>query len=361
MATLTGIMTLLAAFASGPQQWPKAVDGVLSSAHERTIRRASDLDAAAERIVDLKPDVDLRREVRQFGLTDGLVLPMVVVQPDHPRLSGVWQRYLREHVIPQGFTHYGVAVRSDRFSLVFARRLLNLQAPTGLIRAGQHIRIKGTLRESLRGVSVLVGRPDERVDEGRVVVHGKRVRIDLALDGGDGLYMAEVMGQGSRGTEVVALIPITVGRHFEKSNFLPTYSSQQVSDPHTTPSKQLLGLINQDRARLGLAPLRLSRTLSQTAQSHARVLAGEGFAAHVVSGGDAPIERLAKADVTTPVFHENVALAPNILQVHKDLWASPSHRRALLDDKINAVGLGVEVVDTGSGSLYFVVEHLAKL
>ena len=354
------MFTVASVMAAGPQAWPADIATTLSTSTSK-VALSAELNRAAEAIADLGPQTDLRRKVRMLGLTDGLVLPIVVVQPDHPRLDGVWQRYLKDHVLPQGFTHYGLAVRDDRFALVFTRRLVRLEPPSGLIQAGQNIRIKGILQADLKRLRVVVGRPDERVDEGRVVVHQGELRIDIALDGGDGVYIAEVMGHGSRGTEVLALLPIAVGVDKESPAMYADRSGELEVDHTQPPVEQLLSLINADRARLGLGTLRHEARLSSTASSHAQALAGQGVAAHVVAGGDTALERVAKADISTPTFHENVAMAPSIAQVHADLWMSPSHRQALLDPRVNAIGLGIEVVHTGSGALYFVVEHLAQL
>ena len=81
----------------------------------------------------------------------------------------------------------------------------------------------------------------------------------------------------------------------------------------------------------------------------------------LLPGGRSPTARLANFDVTTERYHENVAMATSVPQAHADLWQSPSHRQALLDRRVNRIGVGITSVETEGGPIHFVVQHLAEL
>ncbi len=85
-----------------------------------------------------------------------------------------------------------------------------------------------------------------------------------------------------------------------------------------------------------------------------------GLAAHRLPGGLGPDERLARAGIQTQRFYENVAMARTLEQAHAELWASPSHRMAMLDPEVNRVGIGVNTRSDEDGELYFVAEQFAQ-
>ena len=77
------------------------------------------------------------------------------------------------------------------------------------------------------------------------------------------------------------------------------------------------------------------------------------------TGLGTPAERAARAGIDARVLGENVAHALDAERAHRTLWASPSHRKNLLDPRFDALGLGV-AVDSDDGSLW-VSEIFARL
>ena len=122
---------------------------------------------------------------------------------------------------------------------------------------------------------------------------------------------------------------------------------------------RLFESINAERARLALPALEWSDTLHQTASDHAAAMAAAGRAVHVLTPGETPRARLSRAGVRTRRFFENVAMAPSVDRAHAELWASPSHRRALIDGLVTHVGVGVSRVDAPDGPVLYITEHLA--
>jgi uncharacterized protein YkwD len=58
-------------------------------------------------------------------------------------------------------------------------------------------------------------------------------------------------------------------------------------------------------------------------------------------GDGTPAERLETANLDARLVGENAAAAANAEDVHRALWASPSHRENMLDDRYRRVGVGV--------------------
>jgi hypothetical protein len=338
--------------------WSHEMQTITDNAGETALIRSGDLDRAARQAAELGPVADLRHQLRRQGVRDGLVLPVIVISPGLPNIRQAWRTYVRDHILAQGITHYGLSLRGDTLAVVFARRLFTPDALPSSPSPGTVASITGTVDSSLSNIRALVGRPDELVSAATVSQSGDTLRIDVTLDSGPGTYMLELIGTTERGPEVIAMIPLPT-RDADRG---PARSSiESADDTYGSPSSRMIQLVNRDRRRLGLTPLRRSETLSESARRHAVQMARTGFAAHVLPGGKPPADRLARFDVATSRFHENVAMASSVDQAHTDLWASPSHRRALLDPTVNRIGVGVETVQTGGGPIHFVVQHLAEL
>lgn len=127
----------------------------------------------------------------------------------------------------------------------------------------------------------------------------------------------------------------------------PQSSWQQVA-PDSAPvfeldaEHQLLDLANADRARAGLAPLKMDDGLVRAARAHAVKMAAQAQLSHQFSGEPALSDRIS----ATSALHldregENVASAPDPEDAHRALMSSPPHRDNLLNPKFNVAGIGV--------------------
>lgn len=96
---------------------------------------------------------------------------------------------------------------------------------------------------------------------------------------------------------------------------------------------QMLQLMNAERQRHGLAPLRLDPVLDQGAGRHAADQAARGTLYHSALAATAPAGWLR--------LGENVGTAGDVGQLHAALLASPPHRAAILDPGFDRVGVGI--------------------
>jgi uncharacterized protein YkwD len=105
--------------------------------------------------------------------------------------------------------------------------------------------------------------------------------------------------------------------------------------------KQLVELINQERAREGLDPLVVDERLTQAARKHTELLPKHKVLAHQFDGEESLQLRIADENLRSDRQAENVALEMSVAGAHANLMDSPPHRATILSSKYNAVGVGV--------------------
>jgi uncharacterized protein YkwD len=318
------------------------------------------LDRAAQALADDDGEADPRRLVREAGVYDGLVLPAVVVAPEAPEVAASWARYVTEQVVPAGVSHYGMARAGERLAFVFVKRRFVVEAPLEATGRPRTMKLVGRLATGFAGAKAVMSLPDERVVLLPTGHFGSQMTVEVPLTAGDGGYTVEIVASGEAGTEVIALWELQAGGAMPAlARVRPAGHAAEASE-HGEPAERVLAMINRERRRLGLRALTVEAALVKTAQSHAGAMALAGQAAHRLPGGRGPDQRLARAGIRTLRFYENVAMARTLEQAHAELWASPSHRLAMLDPEVNRVGVGVATRSDPDGELYFVAQQFAE-
>ena len=120
----------------------------------------------------------------------------------------------------------------------------------------------------------------------------------------------------------------------------------------------VLCLVNAERARRGLPPLRASRLLTTAAQRHSRDMVLRGFFAHDSPSGATVRDRVAR----TGYLHgrwslgENIGwmTAPSAAGIVQAWMDSPGHRAMILHRAFQEAGVGVVagVPSGGDGATY---------
>jgi len=341
--------------AQPPAPWIHDIITTFESIGKVAPERLSELDRAAEIALSAEPHEDLRHVLRSRGVHDGLLLPVLLVDPEEPTVRRRWQMLLRDQVASQSLTHFGVARQGERLAVVFVRRALQLDPIIASEAEGRHLSIGGLLAAGYGDPVVYVTRPDQRVRSFHPMVLGQRLSFKLPIRSSASATI-EVIASGPRGAEVVALLTVNHGG-VTTTETRPKELSEKSG--WKDPDDELVALVNQDRERIGMRPLKHDPTLDGTATRHAKNMAKMGVVAHVLPGGDPPAERLGAAGIRTRRFFENVALARTVEQAHAELWESPSHRMALTDDLITHIGVGVARTIGADGPVLYIVEHVA--
>ncbi len=343
--------------------WQARIAAVFADARAPAPSRDAALDAAVALVAATDAEQDVRALLRGAGVHDGLILPVLVVAPDAPATAAQFTAWLATQVVPQGVTHYGLAAGPGRLAAVFVRRLVTLDAPLRPPRGERLLSVAGRLRRGFAEPTFLLARPDGQIDSLRPALRRGRLQALVPFVAGDGRYALELLVRGPRGLEVAALTELEVGAGAPP---LPTVrllpgprAADAPADAAFTPEELLLARVNTERLRLGLSPLSADPRLARTARDHARAMARAGVVAHRLPGGRDALDRVRAAGLSTARFFENVAMAPTLEAVHAELWASPSHRQALIDPLVARAGMGVAAVDGPTGRVYYVAQHLA--
>jgi uncharacterized protein YkwD len=121
--------------------------------------------------------------------------------------------------------------------------------------------------------------------------------------------------------------------------------------------QRMLELINQERARAGVAPLKLDSHLTQAARKHTQRMIDQDSVAHQLPGEDVLLIRLVAEEVRSDHDGENIAKHSDVESAHHALMESPGHRANILNPEFNSVGIGILRDD----SLVYVTEDFAHV
>jgi len=117
---------------------------------------------------------------------------------------------------------------------------------------------------------------------------------------------------------------------------------------------ELLGYINEERARAGLNRLAFNETLVEAARLHSEEMAALNYFDHIspTPGQETPLKRFLSVYGRRPyymVIGENLYYCTRVdaKRAHKRLMDSPTHRENILDPRFREAGVGVYIDDAG--------------
>jgi len=120
---------------------------------------------------------------------------------------------------------------------------------------------------------------------------------------------------------------------------LPFKTSQATPDPEAETA--MLHLLNVERRRRSLAPLRMEERLRRAARQHSKDMLARGYFSHVDPVGHDPFQRLRAAGIPYVAAGENLAFAPSLTVAHSGLMNSPGHRANILRPAFHRAGIGI--------------------
>ncbi|MFJ9810364.1 sigma-70 family RNA polymerase sigma factor [Streptomyces sp. NPDC101158] len=120
----------------------------------------------------------------------------------------------------------------------------------------------------------------------------------------------------------------------------PTASSGGSGD--TSDSREVVDLVNAERARAGCGPLTENSLLTRAAQGHSDDMAARDFFDHTNPDGDGPGERVTAAGYRWSTYGENIAKGQRTPAEVMDSWMnSPGHRANILNCAFREIGIGI--------------------
>lgn len=140
----------------------------------------------------------------------------------------------------------------------------------------------------------------------------------------------------------------------------------------STIERQMLDLINQERAAAGLNPVTLELRLNSSAEVHSQWMLDRDVFSHTGAGGSSPGDRMADAGFVFSgnwIWAENIAwqsergapgLADDVIDLHTGLMNSPSHRANILNPDVTVIGIGIEQGDYKGWDAVMVTQNFAR-
>ncbi|MFI1015642.1 CAP domain-containing protein [Streptomyces sp. NPDC020965] len=110
---------------------------------------------------------------------------------------------------------------------------------------------------------------------------------------------------------------------------------------------EVLALVNQERAKVGCAPVRFDASLARLAGAFSSDMAQRGFFSHTDPDGDTPWDRAEQAGVAN-MGGENIARGQADAGAVMNSWMnSQGHRENILNCDYKTLGVGVDMRDGG--------------
>jgi uncharacterized protein YkwD len=152
-----------------------------------------------------------------------------------------------------------------------------------------------------------------------------------------GLVGAAILGVFALPRVEAALVADAPG--CPRSGEIPTRSNVK------STREAILCLLNAERAKQGLQPLRRNALLELASQRHSQDMADQDFFAHVTPGGADPGDRVRSTGYGLPWVGENllwgIEADATPVKALEGWMNSPGHRAAILDANFTEVGVGV--------------------
>lgn len=111
--------------------------------------------------------------------------------------------------------------------------------------------------------------------------------------------------------------------------------------PRPDLEAQMLVLVNEERAKVGLPRLEPDPEMREVARKHSADMFERGYFAHKNPDDESPFDRMDEAKVKFKTAGENLALAPTLKIAHTGLMNSPGHRANILQPNFGRVGIGI--------------------
>ncbi len=135
--------------------------------------------------------------------------------------------------------------------------------------------------------------------------------------------------------------------------------------------RQMLELINQERAAANLDPLVLDTRLNASSETHSEWMLEEDVFSHTGEGGSSAGDRMEDAGFDFEgswTWGENIAwqsergeegISDDVEQLHDALMDSPGHRENILNPNFETIGIGIEVEDFDGYDAVMVTQNFA--
>ncbi len=238
--------------------------------------------------------------------------------------------------------------------LVLYDEVLELDPPLPRrIAAGASATLSGQLAGDLSKPRIEVVDPIGRQQKAKELP-GKAFKAELACGEHAGKILVQVVAEKEGSDVLVTNFPVYCNVAAPLAGKIPGSAKGPV-DP-AAAEKQLVDLVNSDRAAAGVKPLRALPALSDIARSLAQTRAdGKGITSAELNS------KLKEAEIAAPMVLESMAQAFSVDDVYTRLSESPSDRSNTMNPDVTDVGVGVvKGPVVGDKQTYIVAELFVK-
>ncbi len=242
---------------------------------------------------------------------------------------------------PVGRMGVGVVRQGEEVSVVAGFQETPVQLLAAVSRQLPHGRsaaLAARVDRRYRAPQVVVTTPDGHVHEAPPAA-GSEVSLELRCDA-DGPYQIEIVGNGAAGPAVLANFPVFCGVAPAQTLSAVAAMPQGPADP-VAAERELIDLVNRDRARAGLPALIVDPRLTAIARAHSQDMADHDFVGHVSPRTGTAMDRVRRTGLRPELVLENVGRAYGATEAESGFLASPGHRGNLLDQHARRLGVGV--------------------
>lgn len=131
-----------------------------------------------------------------------------------------------------------------------------------------------------------------------------------------------------------------------------TDNGEETAPEETGLSMQVFNLVNEEREKQGLSPLKYSKELEAVAYAHSKDMAEKNFFSHTNLEGLSPFDRMSNAGLSYSYAAENIAAGQTTASAVMNSWMnSDGHRKNILNPNLTEIGIGV--ANGGSYGIYW--------
>lgn len=328
------------------------------AARSPPLRPSGALDRAARRIAAAAasapgaPPLSLQRVQEALGAAgafDPSPASHLAAGPADEALAALLTRVEPSEATVAGIGDHESADGTHHLVLLLARRRARLEPFPGAVKPAAAPVLRGEL-VGLLHPRAFVTRPDGTSEE--VALRGGRAFEASIAFTEPGRWSVEIVGTGTRGPEVAALLAVSVGG-------APCAAGQDVAsapDPagRAAAEQAVVEAVNRTRQANGLEPLAPAPELSAVARAHSERMRAARTVAHVLPADGELAQRLGAARIPFRRALENVASGASALDAHAATEASPAHRANVLSREADRIGVGIArgALSTGEPLVY---------
>ena len=273
------------------------------------------------------------------------------------------RRQLQSISTSSAWRRVGIGVRRGAGAwtavLAFHEHHLDIEPIPRKLPSGGHAPVTGRVEATFRSPEVLVASPRGTVHKLAAHVQQNRFAAALECNLGDGAYQVEVSAEDARGPTVLANFPVYCGVD-PPAIFSVRKSPRVRATDAAAVEREILDLLDRDRAANGLPALVRDPRLAQIARGYSREMAEAGDVAHFSRRSGNAVDRVRAAGVLPMprVIAENVGRDYAAANAEHGFMASPGHRDNILNRALTHVGVGVAMGKQEDGAVPLFVTQL---